>query len=76
VDPVAGPLKELADREEAEAPTSTPRSADDEINVSAVAFCAPQPRGPIRQRQPGTVALDLFGHIGLDLMPARLAPND
>jgi hypothetical protein len=28
------------------------------------------------QRQPGTVALELFGHIGLDLMPARLAPND
>jgi hypothetical protein len=35
-------------------------TGNDEINVSAAAFCAPQPRGPFRQRQPGTIALDLF----------------
>jgi hypothetical protein len=51
-------------------------TANDEINVSATAFCAPQPGGPIRQRQPGTVALDLFGDVGLNLVPTRLAPND
>ena len=37
-----------ADGEEAKAVSSTPRPADDEINVSTAAFCAPQPRGPIR----------------------------
>jgi hypothetical protein len=51
-------------------------TANDEINVSATAFCAPQPRGPFRQRQPGAVAGDLLGNIGLDLMPTCLAPND
>jgi hypothetical protein len=51
-------------------------TANDDINVSATAFCAPQPGGPIRQRQPGTVALDLFGEVGLNLVPTRLAPND
>jgi hypothetical protein len=62
--------------EEAETMAQRREPADDEINVSAIAFCAPQPRGPIRQRQPGAVAGDLLGHIGLDLMPARLAPDD
>jgi hypothetical protein len=52
------------------------RHGNDEINVSAAAFCAPQPRSPIRQRQLGTVAGDLLGNIRLDLVPTRLAPND
>jgi hypothetical protein len=51
-------------------------TGNDEINVSAAAFCAPQPRSPIRQRQLGTVAGDLLGNIRLDLVPTRLAPND
>jgi hypothetical protein len=51
-------------------------TANDEIDISAAAFGAPQPRSPIRQRQPGTVPLDLLGNVRLDLMPACLAPND
>jgi len=55
---------------------SAPPSANHEINISAAAFGAPQPRGPFRQTEIGAVAGDLLGNIGLDLMPACLAPND
>jgi hypothetical protein len=51
-------------------------TANDEIDVLSPAPRADQPCGPFLQRQLGAVALDLLGNIGLDLMPARLAPND
>ena len=40
------------------------------------ALSAPEPPGPFEQRQPGAVALDVFGNIGLDLVPAVPAPNE
>jgi hypothetical protein len=61
---------------DAVSPPSSPLPAYHKIDISAAAFCAPQPRSPIRQRQLGAVAGDLFGNVGLDLVPTRLAPNN
>jgi hypothetical protein len=55
---------------------SSPGAADHEINIAAAASGADQPLGPFRQTEPDAVALDLLGNIGLDLMPACLAPNN
>lgn len=57
-------------------PLLTPRTADHEIDVPTAAARAHQPFLPIEKRQVGTIASDLFGYIGLDPMPARLAPDD
>src|SRR3954470_24879934 len=53
-----------------------PPSADHAIDRPAAALSAPEPPGPFEQRQPRPVALDLFGNVGLDLVPALLAPDN
>jgi len=57
-------------------PDSAPPSADHAIDLPAAALSAPEPPGPFEQGQPRAVALDLFGNVGLDLVPALLASDD
>src|SRR3954467_13069837 len=52
------------------------RTADHEVGVPAPAARAHEPLLPIEKRQVGAVASDLLGHVGLDLMGARLAPDN
>jgi hypothetical protein len=44
--------------------------------LTAAALRADQPLSPIGHRRFGAVSLGHFGGIGLDLVPAILAPND
>src|SRR4051794_11673109 len=61
---------------ERDGPALPSRAADHEIDVPAAAARAHEPLLPVEKRQVGTVASDLFGQVGLDLMGARLAPHD
>src|SRR5215471_327114 len=55
---------------------SMPRAGEDKINLSRAAGTAHQPLVPISHRSLRAVPLGHFSRIGLDLVPAGLAPHD
>jgi hypothetical protein len=54
----------------------SPRSAYDHIDLTAAALGADQPGAPIEHRRCRAVPLGHLGRVGLNLMPAILAPDD
>ena len=57
-------------------PLSPLRSGYDHVDLPAAALGAEQPLSPIGHSRFGAVPLGHFGGVGLDLMPAILAPDD
>ena len=49
---------------------------DDHISLPAAALGAGYPLAPIADRYIGAISLGYLGRVGLDLMAARLAPDD
>jgi hypothetical protein len=54
----------------------SPRSGYDHIDLAAAALGADQPLAPIGHSSFGAVLLGHLGRVGLDLVPAILAPHD
>src|SRR5580704_2863292 len=55
---------------------SPPRPGQHHVVIPAAAPGTDEPIAPIQHRDAGAVALSELGRVGLDLVPAGLAPND